>query len=55
MGIKYPTFTASYRKGFLDADFGKWNIGVSDNMNFKLLGELRYHFHRRRLPEQQQK
>ncbi|WP_346320625.1 DUF5686 and carboxypeptidase regulatory-like domain-containing protein [Chitinophaga sp. YIM B06452] len=44
MGSKYPTFTASYRKGFLDADFDKWNIGVSDNMNFKLFGELRYHF-----------
>lgn len=43
-GSKYPTFTASYRKGLLDADFDKWNIGVSDNMNFKLFGELRYHF-----------
>ncbi|RPD38170.1 DUF5686 and carboxypeptidase regulatory-like domain-containing protein [Chitinophaga barathri] len=44
MGSKYPTFTASYRKGLLDADFDKWNIGITDNMNFKLFGELRYHF-----------
>lgn len=42
MGSKYPTFTAMYTKGFLDADFDKWKVSMRDDMNFKLFGELRY-------------
>lgn len=42
LGSKYPTFTAQYTKGFLDADFDKWKVSMRDEMNFKLLGELRY-------------
>lgn len=43
IGSKYPTFSAGYRKGFIDADFDRWNFDVRDEMNFKLLGELKYH------------
>lgn len=43
IGSKYPTFSAGYRKGFIDADFDKWNVDVRDDMNFKLLGQLKYH------------
>lgn len=43
IGSKYPTFSAGYRKGFIDANFDKWNIDVRDEMNFKLFGELKYH------------
>lgn len=42
IGSKYPTFTAMYTKGFLDADFDKWKVSMRDDMNFKLFGELRY-------------
>lgn len=48
IGSKYPTFKISYTKGIPDVahsivDFDKWNFSVQDNMNFKLLGEFRYH------------
>ncbi len=43
IGSTYPTFSAGYRKGLIDANFDKWNIDVRDEMNFKLLGELKYH------------
>ncbi|SFQ47907.1 CarboxypepD_reg-like domain-containing protein [Parafilimonas terrae] len=47
LGSKYPTFTLSYQKGFnkifgSDADFDKWNFSVTDDMNFKLAGQLNY-------------
>src|SRR5579872_434749 len=47
IGSKYPTFALSYTKGWndilgSDADFDKWQFSVWDNMNFKLLGQMRY-------------
>lgn len=47
-GSKYPTFRIGYSKGIPDiansvVDFDKWSFSVQDNMNFKLLGEFRYH------------
>jgi hypothetical protein len=46
IGSKYPRFEAAYTKGIhglgSDVDFDKWRAQVSDNMNFKLFGELRY-------------
>jgi Family of unknown function (DUF5686)/CarboxypepD_reg-like domain len=47
-GSKYPTFKIGYSKGIPDiansiVDFDKWSFSVQDNMNFKLLGEFRYH------------
>lgn len=47
LGSKYPTFTLSYQKGFnkilgSDVDFDKWNFSVTDDMNFKLAGQLNY-------------
>ena len=47
-GSKYPTFSIAYSKGIPGVassivDFDKWSFGVQDNMNFKLLGEFRYH------------
>lgn len=47
-GSKYPTFVVGYTKGIPNignsvVDFDKWNFSVKDNMNFKLLGEFRYH------------
>lgn len=42
VGSNYPTFTAMYTKGFLDADFDKWKLSVHDDMNFKLFGALSY-------------
>ena len=47
-GSKYPTFRIDYSKGIPDiansiVDFDKWSFSVQDNMNFKLLGEFRYH------------
>jgi hypothetical protein len=48
VGSKYPTFKVGYSKGIPDiansmVDFDKWSFSVQDNMNFKLLGEFRYH------------
>lgn len=46
IGAKYPRFEVGYTKGIhglgSDVDYDKWNAQVSDNMNFKLFGELRY-------------
>ena len=47
LGSKYPTFAAEYTKGWngllgSDVEFDKWRFSVWDNMNFKLLGEMRY-------------
>lgn len=47
IGSKYPRFEAAYSKGIhglagSDVNFDKWRLQMSDNMNFKLFGELRY-------------
>lgn len=47
LGSKYPTFAVEYTKGWSgvlgsDVNFDKWKFSVWDNMNFKLLGEMRY-------------
>jgi hypothetical protein len=47
LGSKYPLFSINYTralKGLLnsDADFDKWKLTVSDNMNFRIAGELKY-------------
>jgi hypothetical protein len=47
IGSRYPTFTLSYIHGFhnilgSDIDYGKWRFGISDNLNMKLGGTLRY-------------
>ncbi len=49
IGSKYPTFSLSYNKGIenvlgSDVNFDKWKFSVWDDMNFKLLGLLKYHF-----------
>jgi hypothetical protein len=47
IGSKLPTFNLSVSKGinsFLgsDVDFTKWRLGITDNLNLKLGGALRY-------------
>ena len=47
VGSKYPTLSASITKGingFLgsDVDYTKWRIGISDELNLKLAGQLNY-------------
>lgn len=47
IGSKYPVFSLRYTRSinnFLgsDADFSKWKLSISDNINFKLLGSFRY-------------
>jgi hypothetical protein len=47
IGSKYPTFSASYKKGLdkvlgSDVDFDKWTVSVWDDMNFKLRGLMKY-------------
>ncbi|NOT51121.1 MAG: carboxypeptidase-like regulatory domain-containing protein [Chitinophagaceae bacterium] len=47
VGSKLPVFSAGYTIGIKnvfgsDANFSKWNVGVSDNINFKLAGNFRY-------------
>ncbi len=47
IGSKYPVFSLQYIRsidGFLgsDEDFSKWRFNVSDNINLKLRGQLRY-------------
>jgi len=49
IGSGYPTFNLSVTKaisGFLgaDADYTKWRLNVSDEMNLGLAGELKYAF-----------
>ena len=47
MGSRYPLFTVGYVKGInkilgSDVDYDKWNFTVSDEINFKIPGELNY-------------
>lgn len=46
IGSKYPTFSASYKKGLemlgSDVNFDKWSCSVWDEMNFKLRGAMKY-------------
>ena len=47
IGSKWPTFTLNYTHGFKntfgsDVDFDKWRLGVTDDVNFKLAGQLNY-------------
>ncbi|MEP6750418.1 MAG: DUF5686 and carboxypeptidase regulatory-like domain-containing protein, partial [Bacteroidota bacterium] len=49
VGSKYPTLSLSYYKGIenvlgSDVNFDKWKFAVWDNVNFKLLGLLKYRF-----------
>ena len=49
VGSKYPTLSLSYSKGIenvlgSDVNFDKWKFSVWDDVNFKLLGLLKYHF-----------
>lgn len=49
VGSKYPTLSLSYDKGIenilgSDVNFDKWKFSVRDDVNFKLLGLLKYHF-----------
>lgn len=46
-GSKYPTFNVSLIQGIpnifgSDINYSKWRLGISDNLNLKLLGSLRY-------------
>lgn len=47
IGSKYPTFNVSFTQGIenvfsSDVNFSKWYFGVNDNLNLKLLGNIRY-------------
>ncbi len=47
IGSKYPILSAQYIKSVKglfgsDADFSKWNFNVTDNVNLRLQGRLRY-------------
>lgn len=47
IGSKYPTFTLNYSKGFQDifgsnVNFDKWNFTVTQDVNFKLAGSIKY-------------
>ena len=47
IGSKYPTFNLNYTKGIIgvlgsNVDFDKWRFTISDNVNFKLAGLLKY-------------
>lgn len=47
IGSKYPTLSLSYYKGIekvlgSDVDFDKWKFSVSDDVNFKLRGLMKY-------------
>lgn len=49
IGSKYPTLSLSYYKGIdnvlgSDVNFDKWKFAVWDDVNFKLLGLLKYRF-----------
>jgi hypothetical protein len=46
-GSKYPEFRFDYTKGFKnifgsDVDFDKWAFNISDNVNLKLAGTIKY-------------
>lgn len=47
IGSKYPTFTVDYTKGIKnifgsDVDFDKWSFNISDEVNLKLAGSVKY-------------
>ena len=47
IGSKYPTFNLNFSKGIRnilgsDINYSKWYTGISDNLNLKLLGSIRY-------------
>jgi hypothetical protein len=47
IGSKHPVFSAEYIHGFKnvfgsDENFGKWKLGITDDINFKLQGKFRY-------------
>jgi hypothetical protein len=47
IGSKYPTFTIDYIKGLKnifgsDVDFDKWSFNISDEVNLKLAGSIKY-------------
>lgn len=47
IGSDKPVFSLKYEKGIPDllgseSNFDKWQIGISDEMNFKLKGQLKY-------------
>lgn len=47
VGSKFPVFTLIYTRNYRglfgsDADFSKWKFGITDDVNFKLAGTLRY-------------
>jgi hypothetical protein len=49
LGSKYPLLSLSYQKGIegifgSDVNFDKWKFTVSDEVNFKLRGLLKYNF-----------
>jgi hypothetical protein len=46
-GSRWPVFTASYEKGIPNiinskSDFDKWRFGIKDQVDLKLLGDLKY-------------
>lgn len=46
IGSKAPVFEINYNKGIAlfgsDVDYDRWKVAMSDEMNFKIFGELRY-------------
>ena len=49
IGSKYPTFTISYVKGISEllgsnVDFDKWKFAITDDVNFRIGGLLKYKF-----------
>ncbi len=47
IGSKFPRFTIEYTKGFKDilgsdVDYDKWNFNVTDDINLKLAGTIKY-------------
>jgi hypothetical protein len=47
IGSRYPTFSLNYQKGWngilgSDVNFDKWQFSVSDDLDLKLRGQLRY-------------
>ncbi len=49
IGSKYPTFTFNYTKGINNlfgsgVSFDKWKLGISDDLNFRIGGLLKYRF-----------
>lgn len=47
LGSRAPTFELEYNKGFRnllgsDVDYDKWQLSITDDMNFKIGGEMKY-------------